>query len=68
MELIVNGHPTEAPERITVAQLLEQLRLPAVRVAVELNRAILPRKAFGQTTLAAGDRVEIVTLVGGGCG
>ncbi len=47
-------------------QLLARFKLPPVRVAVELNRAIVTRKDFAAATLHAGDRVEIVTFVGGG--
>ena len=66
MELIVNGRKVEAAENSTVRQLLEQLRLPEVRVAVEVNRRIVTRKTFPAVRLAAGDQVEIVTFVGGG--
>ena len=50
----------------TVRDLVEvELRIAAERVAVELNRALLPRTQWDRV-LAGGDRVEIVTFVGGG--
>jgi len=61
----VNGEPRRAAASTTVRALLAQLALPAERIAVELNRDLLPRDRFDRP-LAAGDRLEIVTFVGGG--
>ena len=49
-----------------MADLLSQLDLEPVRVAVEINEDIVPRKRFGETPIRDGDRIEIVTFVGGG--
>jgi thiamine biosynthesis protein ThiS len=61
----VNGERRRAASSTTVAELLAQLELPLDRIAVELNRDLLPRAGFGRP-LSAGDRLEIVTFVGGG--
>jgi len=66
MEIIVNGDRHEVPDQTSVAELLERFKLPSVRVAVERNRQIVPRRTFAETKLAAGDNLEIVTFVGGG--
>ena len=66
MTLTVNGKPQEVADGATVADLLRLLGLPPERVAVERNRDIVPRATFGEVRLAGGDRVEIVTFVGGG--
>ena len=50
----------------TVGQLLEELDLEGKKVAVELNREIVPRTSFATTALSDGDAVEIVHFVGGG--
>jgi sulfur carrier protein len=50
----------------TVATLIGELGLGDRRVAVERNREVVPRAEHATTTLAAGDRVEVVTFVGGG--
>lgn len=50
----------------TVAGLLDGLQLAPVRVAVEINEDLVPRKLFHQTILEEGDRIEIVSFVGGG--
>ncbi len=66
MELSVNGEKLQLPDGVTIMALLEQYKLPPVRVAVELNRDIVPKKAYANTNLKSGDMVEIVTFVGGG--
>jgi sulfur carrier protein len=64
--IFVNGQPREMPTQTTVAALLQQLAVPPRGVAVEVNLDIVPRVRHAETTLADGDRVEVVTLVGGG--
>lgn len=66
MRIEVNGEAREVAASIDVAALLVTLGHGDGRVAVELNRAIAPRSAWGATVLKAGDRVEIVAFVGGG--
>jgi sulfur carrier protein len=51
----------------TLGALIESLAMKADRVAVELNREIVPRGQWADTNLAEGDRLEIVHFVGGGC-
>lgn len=64
--IVVNGEPRRARSGSSVADLLADLGLPAAKVAVELNRAIVPRSRFTAQALAEGDQVEIVHFVGGG--
>ncbi len=66
MTVTLNGEAREVPERLTVAGLLDHLGLGADRVAVERNLEILPRARWDETPVQAGDRFEIVHLVGGG--
>jgi sulfur carrier protein len=66
MTLVLNGRPHEAPEGTTVERLLADLDLARSPVAVELNREVVPKVRHGATALREGDRIEIVTLVGGG--
>jgi len=66
MNLNINGQAQELADGLTLAGLLEQLALPADRVAVEHNRAIVPRDRFATTPLTDGDTLEIVRFVGGG--
>ena len=66
MRVVVNGTSHELDSQATVAGLLDTLKLAPIRVAVELNEELVPRKDFNRTGLNAGDRLEIVTFVGGG--
>ncbi len=66
MTLTINGE-TRAFEAIAdVAGLVAALGLDSRKVAVERNLEIVPRSAYGITTLMDGDRIEIVQFVGGG--
>ncbi len=64
--VVVNGEDLNVPVGTTVSALLQKLDLPTQRVAVEHNRRVVPRGEHGAVTLNHGDRLEIVTFVGGG--
>jgi sulfur carrier protein len=66
MQLTINGETRSIEPPLTLAALIEQLGFKLDRVAVEYNRAILPRAKWLETSLAEGDRLEIVQFVGGG--
>jgi sulfur carrier protein len=65
MKLTVNGRPKDFAST-NLAQLIEHLGMKQDRVAVELNRNIVPRDQWAVTDLAEGDQLEIVHFVGGG--
>jgi sulfur carrier protein len=67
MNLTINGE-TQDSSAETLAALVEGLGMKPDRVAVELNREIVPRDQWPQTALRDGDRLEIVQFVGGGVG
>jgi sulfur carrier protein len=66
LDLLVNGESRAVPAGCTVASLVELLGLAGRRVAVAVNRDVVPRSAFESRQLASGDRVEILEAVGGG--
>ena len=66
MHLVINGEDREFAGVTTLASLVEQLGLKSDRLAIELNREIVPRSAWTGTKLEQGDRLEIVHFVGGG--
>ena len=66
MEISVNGEIRQVGEGMTVLLLLRALSLPETRVAVERNRSLVRKAEFADTVLGDGDRIEIVTFVGGG--
>ena len=65
MNLTINGEKRVTPAA-TLAALVEQLGMKPDRVAVELNRQIVPRDRWPDTQLSEGDTLEIVHFVGGG--
>jgi sulfur carrier protein len=66
IQIVVNGETREVPPGLDVAALLSHLVLPVGRVAIERNLEILPRAQWVSTSVQAGDRYEIVHMVGGG--
>ena len=66
MQVVVNGEQRDLPDAISVSDLLQSLSLEPRRVAVELNKQIVPRARYIETRLGENDDLEIVTLVGGG--
>ena len=66
MKIQVNGNEREIAAESTVADLLRVLELEPRGLAVERNLELVPRALHAETKLAEGDRLEVVTLVGGG--
>lgn len=66
MQITVNGEPRETVDGATVSQLLDELQLSGKPVAVEVNLELVPKPRHAEHRLSEGDRLEIVTLVGGG--
>jgi len=67
MKLVINGEDREFSALSSLSDLVVQLGMKADRVAVELNRDLVPRDRWPATTLSDGDKLEIVHFVGGGC-
>ena len=69
MKLQINGEERDfsaSPVPFSLAALVEVLGMKSDRVAVELNRDIVPRDRWTETQLREGDKLEIVHFVGGG--
>lgn len=66
LQIRVNGEPRTAGGEATVADLLRELDVRPDRVAVEVNLEILNRDDFERRRLRDGDRVEILSFIGGG--
>lgn len=66
MRIWFNGEAREIGDNLSVADLLRELNLAPQRVAVEVNLELVPRTEHSAKRLAADDRLEVVTLVGGG--
>ena len=66
IQIQVNGEQRDCQADATVGDLLRELAIKTERVAVELNLEIMDRKEFDHRSLKQGDRVEILSFIGGG--
>ena len=66
MEITINGEPRDVRDWVTVAELLVDLGKNPRFLAIERNQLLVPRTTHANCMLKPGDRIEIVTLVGGG--
>ena len=64
--ITVNGKQIQLTSEMSVADYLEQNNYQINRIAVEMNGDILPKYSYSETMLKDGDRLEVVTFVGGG--
>lgn len=66
MKVFINGEIKEFDAEINLQKLLKSLSLPTERIAVELNKQVVRRKDWENTTLNETDKIEIIHFVGGG--
>jgi thiamine biosynthesis protein ThiS len=66
IEIRLNGESRQIPSGLNIPALLAHIEIPADRVAVELNRAIVRKSDWESTRIEAGAEVEVVHFVGGG--
>jgi thiamine biosynthesis protein ThiS len=66
VKITINGEERDFASLSTLSGLVEQLGMKPDRIAVELNRELIPRERWAETQLSEGDRLEIVHFVGGG--
>ncbi len=66
IDITLNGQPRPVPAGSTLRALIEAAGLAGQPVAAEVNREVVPFRKHAERILVAGDRVELVTLVGGG--
>jgi sulfur carrier protein len=64
--IILNGDPYPLSGDMRLTELLERLKMRRGRVAVEINREIVPKADYDATVVRVGDQVEIINFVGGG--
>ena len=66
MKLLVNGDRREVAEGATVADLVNEMETPRSGVAVAVNGEVVPRAGWQEASLSEGDRVEVLSAIGGG--
>ena len=66
LSLLVNGEPLFVRSECTVEGLLDEMGLTGARIAIAVNRNVVPRSTYPSHRLATGDRIEVLEAVGGG--
>ena len=66
IRVLLNGKETEVDERVTLLELLEEMKIIPQMVACELNSKIVKRSELARTHISEGDQVEILQMIGGG--
>lgn len=66
MKILLNGQEKSFSTPVTISALLQEMGLSERRVAVEVNREIVPRSRHDEVELKDNDRVEVVFAIGGG--
>ncbi|MBN7818695.1 sulfur carrier protein ThiS [Bowmanella yangjiangensis] len=66
MQLIINDTPQQFAQGLTVSQLLEALKQPALGVAVAVNAQVVSKSQWSQTRLQEADRITLFKVVAGG--
>ncbi|MEE9281631.1 MAG: sulfur carrier protein ThiS [Myxococcota bacterium] len=66
MRFELNGESQDAPEALSVRELLERFGLEKRRVAVAINAEVVPRSQFERAEIHEGDHIEVIQAVGGG--
>jgi thiamine biosynthesis protein ThiS len=66
MKIVLNGREQDIERGATIADLVALSGLVGKRVAIEVNREIVPRSDYATRTLGANDRIEVVHAIGGG--
>ena len=66
IKIIVNGKQMTINLNFSVKNLIDKLKMPITKIAVELNREIINKKNINKIFLKTGDKIEIVHFIGGG--
>ena len=66
IKIIVNGKQIKVNAKFSIKNVMDKLKMPIGKVAIELNREIINKKNINKIFLKTGDKVEIVHFIGGG--
>ena len=66
IKIKLNGKFKSVPKNYKISDLLNDLKIPLKKVAIELNQVIMDKKKISKTTLKKNDKIEIVHFIGGG--
>ena len=66
IKIIINGKQIMVNAKFSIKNVIDKLKMPISKVAIELNREIINKKNINKIFLKTGDKVEIVHFIGGG--
>tara|TARA_Y100001958_G_C21171465_1_gene503152 strand:+ start:16 stop:216 length:201 start_codon:yes stop_codon:yes gene_type:complete len=66
MYIVLNGKKFELKKKDTISQLLKKIDIKSSKVAIEVNKVVIPKEKYKYFKFREKDRVEIVTFIGGG--
>ena len=66
IKIIVNGKQIKVNVKFSIKNVIDKLKMPISKVAIELNREIINKKNINKIFLKTGDKLEIVHFIGGG--
>tara|TARA_X000000368_G_scaffold411740_1_gene397071 strand:+ start:554 stop:772 length:219 start_codon:yes stop_codon:yes gene_type:complete len=66
IKIIINGKQIKVNAKFSIKNVMDKLKMPIGKVAIELNREIINKKNINKIFLKTGDKVEIVHFIGGG--
>ena len=66
IKITVNGKQMQVIPNFSIKSLIEILKIPLNKIAIELNKKIIDKKRISKIYLKKGDKIEIVHFIGGG--
>ena len=66
IKIRINGKYIKIQDKITLLNLMQKLKVPLKKVAIELNRTIVNKKSLGKIKIRKNDKIEVVHFIGGG--
>ena len=66
MNIILNNESDEVHDGITIKELLDDKKIKTKYIAIEINKKIIPKSSYYKYELKEGDKIEIITAIGGG--
>ena len=66
MHIVLNGKKFSINEKDTISILLKKIDIKSSKVAIEVNKVVIPKEKYRDFKLKKNDKVEVVTFIGGG--
>ncbi|MEK9732223.1 MAG: sulfur carrier protein ThiS [Pelagibacteraceae bacterium] len=66
MYIVLNGKKFQISEKDTIMQLLKKIDIKSSKVAIEVNKVVIPKEKYRYFKFKNNDKVEVVTFIGGG--